>query len=302
MKEATMSIRSAVPLAPCLLSLLIAPALGKEKLQWKLKVGDSFTLEEKTDLSQRITFMKTEVRQRLTYTRVSRFTVVKKTGEDGYLLEQKIQAVKVKPVKGSGKIDAKLLRGMKGATFKITLNARMRVTKLEGYEALLKKLATSEQTGKMIRALLPREALTQGVENQFVFLPDKAVDKGNVWKHELTRPLGPLGTLKLTNSYTLKGKDMAENKPVVKIEVINTRSTFTPPPGGGASGFQVVKGRLKVVDRKETKGAIYFSPAQGRLVKSVTSLHLEGTLTVAVMGTTLAMDLKHEARTVVRLK
>jgi hypothetical protein len=106
----------------------------------------------------------------------------------------------------------------------------------------------------------------------------------------------------LTNSYKLLGKDKAENKPVVKIEVVNTKSTFTLPPEGSGPGFRVVKGRIKVVDRKESRGTIYFSPSQGRLVKAVLPLHLEGSVTVAVMGTMLSMDIKHQSKTTIRIK
>jgi hypothetical protein len=195
----------------------------------------------------------------------------------------------------------KLLQDLQGATFKITLSAKMRLVKFEGYEALMKKMAGNEDggkkedAGKQARALITRESLSRPTEALFAFLPDKAVAKGDEWTAESIRPLGVLGMLRMTNSYAYKAdeEDQGEDKKIVKLEVANSKSTFLPSEGGDGLAFRVIKGNFKV-DPKKSHGTIYFSAAKGRTVKAKHMIHLTGTLTVDAMGNMISIDIDHD--------
>jgi Family of unknown function (DUF6263) len=276
-----------------------APATGQIKIEWKLKEGDKFYLEERSNLKQTMKFMGSDLKQELDHTRLTLFTVLKKTDES-LVLEQKIESVKINRASGSAKPEGKLLQELEGATFKVYFNSKMKVIKLDGYDNLIKKMAKNEEIGKNARLLLPEESLSRPVEAFFTFLPDKAVAKGDKWAHEFSLPLGPLGTLKQENGYTVLGTDRVEGKEVVKLEVVNKKSSFTPAAGGGAQPFRVAKGDIRV-NAKKTRGTVYFSASLGRLVKSVKTMHVEGTLTIDVKGNMLTMDLEQEDTVTARI-
>jgi hypothetical protein len=274
------------------------PALGQVKLEWKLKQGDKFYLEERSVQKQKLKFMGSTVGHQLDLTRVSRFTVLKQ-GDDGYVLEQTIESVKVNRTTEAAKREAALRKGLEGATFKIQLNPQMRVTKFEGYEALIKKLAKSEDLGVSARVLLPEAELSRRVEALFSFLPGKAVTKGGKWTHEYSLPLGPLGVQKVQDTYTYQGAAKVEGQEVLKLEVANKSSTFTPS-GRGGDFFRVVKGDIRI-DPKKSKGTVYFSADRGRLVKAVRTTHQGGSLTMDAKGNTLVMDIEQEETATTRM-
>jgi hypothetical protein len=274
------------------LSASAVPAFGQVKLEWKFKEGDKFYLEERVVLKQTMKIPGTELKQELDHTRVTRFTVKKKT-DDTLVLEQKIESEKIHRVSGSAEPEGELLKKLEGATFTVTLNSKMKVTNFEGYDALIKKLAKKDDVGKAARTLMPQESLSKPVEAFFGFLPTKAVAKGDEWTHEFSLRLGPLGTLKQENGYTSAGDAKAEGKEVIKLEVVNKTSSFTPAAAGDLQPFRVTKGKLRV-NPKKTKGTVYFSSALGRLVKAVKTMNLDGTLTIDVKGNTLTMDIAQE--------
>jgi hypothetical protein len=274
-------------------------AFGQVKLEWKFREGDKFYLEERWSLKQIMKYMGSDLKQELDHTRLTRFTVLKKT-DDSLVLEQKIESVKINRASGSAKPEGKLLKELEGATFKVYLNSKMKVIKLDGYETLMKKMARDEDIGKNARLLMPEESLSRPVEAFFGFLPAKAVGKGDTWEYEFTLPLGPLGTLKVENGYTVQGNNKVGDQEVVKLEVANKKSSFTPAAGGGLQPFRVTKGDIRVIP-KQTKGIIYFSAVRGRVVKAEKTMALEGTLTIDVKGNMLTMDIEQEEKVTARV-
>jgi hypothetical protein len=283
-----------------ILAVMAVPARGQVKLEWKLKEGDKFYLEEITALKQNTKFMGMDIRHELNQTRITRFTVLKKNNDNSYLLEQKIETVRAKRGSTSGKADVRMVQQLQGATFKVTLNPKMHVTKFEGYEAQVKKMSNKEDVQKMVRILMPEESFLRATEALFGFLSEKPVAKGQSWTYDLVRPLGPLGVLKIENTYTSRGEEKVDNQQAVKLEVAAVKSSYTPPKANGGAGFQVTKGDIKV-DPKRSSGTLYFNAATGRLIKSSSRLQLTGSLSVTFMGTTLNMDVEHEETITARI-
>jgi hypothetical protein len=276
------------------------PVLAQVKLEWKLKEGDNLYLEEKVALKQNVRLMKTDQIHERAFTRVTRFTVLKKNPDGGYLLEQKIESIKMDRAVATGKADGKMLRDQEGAVFKVTLTPNFKVAKLEGYESLVKRLGENEEIAKSIRILMPRAGFASATEAVFSYLPEKKVNKGDTWAQERVRPLGALGSLKIENTCTLKGPEKIDDREVVKIEIAPARSVYSLPQAEGEQSFKVTRGDLRA-DREKSGGTLYFSAALGRLVKSVTALQMTGTLTVSVMGTTLVMEIEHEEKITARM-
>jgi hypothetical protein len=280
------------------LGLLSLPVSAEVTLEWKFKEGDKFYLQTDSNLAQTITSAGTEVKQQIDQSMVSSFTVKKKNADGSLVLEQKIENVTVK-TSGPGTMETKPPEGLKGAVFTITVNPKWKITKFEGYDALVKKLSGEDPAvDRLIRAFLPEEILKASAEEAFGFLPDKRVKKGDSWERELVYPLGPLGTLTATNKYTDedKNKEKVAGKDVERITAAMTikyqkPELKKPEEAAGALGLQILEGDLKAKDAKQT---IYFDPAAGRLVKSETKLRVEGMLTYSAVGKKTEMEIKQE--------
>jgi hypothetical protein len=265
------------------------PLYGQTKLEWKLKEGDIFYLETVVTSKQSITSGGKTVKQDLNSTTVTGFTVKKKTAEGGYVLEQKIESVKIKTAGGFGQGVEKLAKKMKGALLTLTLDKNMKVAGLEGYEDLVKKIAGDDSdAADAFRLMVPEETYKMAAGLVFGFLPDKAVVKGKSWKKKLKVPLGPLGSLKTENEYTLK-ETTTEG---VRIDFTSKVNYTAPDDKSDKVPFKIVKGDLSA---DEAKGTLVFDPAKGRLIRSEEKLVLSGNLTVEVAGNKL--DLKVEQTT-----
>jgi len=289
-------------LALVLLCSLAGPVAGASKLEWKFKEGDIFYLKETTKSRETITFMGKPYEQKLDHTRVSRFTVLKKDEDGSFVLEQKILRVRFeqgnKKRGGPHVASAKLLQDMEGATFKITLSPKMRVTKFEGYEALMKKMAGREEigkkedVGKQARALISEDSLVKPLEALFGFLPAKEVGKGDEWSYLSTRPLGVMGVLTMTNTYAYKAdKKNDQGDTLVTLDVANSKSLYRPAKVESGLAFRLVKGEFKV-DRKKTHGTISFNVTKGRIAESEQRTQLSGTVTMDAMGIMVTMDVE----------
>jgi hypothetical protein len=269
-------------------------AFGQGKLEWRFKEGDKFYLEERSTLKQTMKYMGSDLKQELNSTRLTSFTVLKKTDES-LVLEQKIESVKITRASGSAKPEANMLKELEGATFKVYFNSKMKIIKFDGYENLIKKMAKNEEIGKNAQLLMPEESLSRPVEAFFGFLPGKAVAKGDTWDHEFTLAVGPLGSLKLETCYTVKGNNRMGDREVVRLEVVNKKSAFTPAARGGVQPFRVAKGDIRV-NSKKTKGMVYFSASLGRLVKAENTMYLDGSLTIDVKGSMTTIEIEQEQR------
>jgi hypothetical protein len=285
--------RSAMAVLVAQLALAAAfPAHAQTKLEWKLKEGDKFYLENVSTLNQT---MKTAgvdtIQNNIEQTTVSLLTVKKKNA-DGLVLEQKIETMRLKPLSPTN-LDEKTLKqaqALEGAVFTFTISPKGEVTRFSGYEDFIKKIGGNDQAvGKEVRKFLTEDLLKAMPQELFGFLPDKAVKKGDKWERKVSYPLGPLGTLTSTNKYSYDGTEKVEGKDLDKITV-EMAMTYTTPPATpeGAKGLEVRKGELKAEGAKAT---IYFDSAAGRLVRSEETVPLKGKLTFAYSGTETEVDL-----------
>jgi hypothetical protein len=280
-------------------TVLVAPVHGQVTLEWKFKKGDKFYLESVSTLNQSMKALGKELRQDMEITYLFAVTVQEVDADKSAVLEQTLESVAVKNVGGAtGELPAqdKFNQQLKGATFRLTVTPHGEVTKFEGYEALLKKLAGEDAVArKTVQAVLSEDYLKQAATDVFGVLPSGPVKVEEAWerKHEL--PLGPLGSFAIARTYTYDGKDNLAGKLFDKIGFKGT-AAYTAPKSGeaGPFPFQVTKADLKP---EGIKGTAWFDADAGRLVGLETSMNVKGTLTAVVSGNTLDTELD-QARTV----
>jgi hypothetical protein len=274
-------------------AVLAAPAHGQVTLEWKFKKGDKFYLESTSTLHQSMKSLGKELRQDMDITYVFAVAVQDVNADRSGVLEQTLESITVKNIGGpTGEIPAgdKFNQQLKGATFRLTVTPQGEVTKFEGYEDLLKKVAGEDAAArKTVQAVLSEEYLKRSATDVFGVLPPGPVKGGDEWQKKQELPLGPLGSFAVTRTYTYRGKDILDGKSYDKITFDGTATYALPKSGeAGPFPFQVTKADLKT---EGIKGTVWFDEAAGRLVQMTLEMSVKGTLTAVVSGNTLDTEL-----------
>lgn len=273
---------------------LVGAAQGETKIEWKFTQGDKFYLENVTNLKQTIEVMGQKIPMDSVNTTVSSFKVLK-VAPDEVVLEQKIESVKIKAGQGAGP-QAQVAEKMAGSVFTVTLNGKGEVTKIAGFDELIKKLSeNNEEIGKLLKSILTEDTMKQGIQEAFSFVPGKPVNQGDSWKRQMRLSMGPMGTFIVDLDYTYQGK----GKEGEEIGVKGVYGYEAPKAGGGGGlPFKVTKGEFKTED---AKGLLIFDAVQGRLIRNEFNSKLNGTMTIAVGDQNAAMELKQETQTRIRV-
>jgi hypothetical protein len=259
------------------LALTAAPALGQNKPQWHFKEGDTFVVERIYSQKQTAETKSKIFKDDRTKTLVTSITVKEKAAA-GHVLLIKIDSVRFQSAGTAvaGGFDDKAAARMKGCTFLVTVTAQGKLSKLEGYDAFIDKLADKDgASAKTLRALISEESLREDFEDIFNFLPDKPVHMGSKWKRETSEPVPPFGSLQSAIEYVLE----EEQGDVLTIGY--TIKTSYKPPANPNELLRVIKGELRGEDGK---GAIVFDVAKGRLVRGSKTLSVRGDLVIDSMG------------------
>jgi Family of unknown function (DUF6263) len=270
-----------------LLGGLAVPAYGQVKLEWKFKEGDTFWVETTSKTRQTRQAMGRESKSELDQTTVWRFTVLK-AAADATVIEQVLESLDAK----ANAADPKLAERMKGARFALTLDAKREITRFEGYDDFLDRLANGNDTiKKVLGNILSEDAIKQTAAEAFTTLPGKPVKQGDKWQRKTSVALGPLGSLDVDNNLTYEGKAKIDDKEAEKITQA-PNVTFTPPKAAGLAGFPTIaKADLKA---DAARGTIYFDAAAGRMVQAEMKTHLKGTMTLTGAGKDVEADIDLE--------
>jgi hypothetical protein len=173
------------------LLFVIAAAPGDAyALKWKLAAGDVFYVKTTTTTEQTIVTTGNDIGQTTTTTSVLKFAV--KSVKDGAAvieltyLDHKSDA--------TGLPGANVADKLKGVTFTLTLDARMKATKLEGYDKFVDATADgNESTKKILRAILPEDLIRESAGRMFAVGSLKPVAVGDTWDEMDRYSLAPLG-------------------------------------------------------------------------------------------------------------
>jgi hypothetical protein len=284
-------LRRSWPGALLTLVSLAFPAPAQEvKLEWKFKPGDKFYLQTDSSVKQtmRTPSLGKELKQETEQSTLFSVSVEAVNADKSVVLEYKIEGVIARSATGGGAaaLEEKLQQQLTGATFKVTLGAKGEVTKFEGYEDLVKKLAGDDENAKkVIRALFSEDELKAKATDALRFLPDGPVKIDAEWERDSKWPLGPLGSFELKKKYTYKGIEKAVpiNKalPAINYHVPDPKYSPPPKPEGAPLPIQVAKGDLRA---ENFKGTVYFDAEAGRLAYAETTLTVKGTVSFAGQG------------------
>ena len=277
---------------------LSLPLHAQVTLAWKFEEGETLYIENievqkmSLDYQDNKTKETKKNKQDTVTTTISSLKVQKNTAL-GTILDIKVESLKTMVNGKEAAGDAKMAEKIKGSVFTITLNPAGRITKLEGYEDYIQKLADGDEAKeKVARASFPEEALRKSLEDSFNFLPGRPVNKGDSWKQDAVVPMGLFGSFKVVKNYSYGGK--GEGGDAI---VFASAMTYTPPTGEGAV-VKVVKGGLKA---EEGKGTFLFDSAKGRLIKGGNHLVIKGALTVEIMNMQQNMELAVDLTTTIRI-
>jgi hypothetical protein len=279
-------IRFCSTLALAVLALAVPSALAADavKLELKFQEGDTFYIETTNNTKQTMEFAGMKQESDSESTTVTRFKVLK-VDKDATVIEQKIESMKNKTSGGLPGAD-KIMDSLKGQTFKLTLNAKGEVTKLEGYDEFMKKLGSdNDATAKLLKSFMSEDTLKASAAESFAFLPDKAVNKGDTWKRTQAVPLGPLGNLKGETTYTDKGP----GKDGQEITFEQTLAYSPPKEDDAGLPFKITKGEMKA---EKASGTMVFDVSKGRLVRTDSTMKMKGSLTFEVAGTSTTLNLE----------
>jgi hypothetical protein len=195
---------------------------------------------------------------------------------------------------------ADFFKALIGAEFILTVTPEMKVKEVEGKDAFLKKLiSTNQQMEPLLKQILSDDALRQMSDPAFSMVPDKPVKPGDSWKRTSKLNMGPIGTYESTYTYTFEGMDEKE-KDLARIKVATELKYIAPTsPAAGAAPlpFKIVSADLKT---KDATGLILFDVKNGRLHSSDLSLTLEGRLNIDVSGMASDVELNQKQTTKVK--
>lgn len=288
------------------------PAASGEKanLVWKLEKNKTFYQKMATTTSQKMKVTNTDVTQTQEQTFYFSWTPEKQTG-DVWEIKQKITGVTMKIDIGGSQITydstkteaannplGDFFKALVGAEFTLTLDTKaMKVTKVEGRDAFLKKLTTANpQMQQLLNQILSDNALKEMAEPTFAALPNKEEAKGATWTRDSTLDMGPIGKYSNSYKYTYDGKDEA-NKKLDRIKVETTLKYDKPADNAvGGLPFKIKNANLK---SDKATGTVLYDPEKGRIEKSTSTLDLKGDLDIEIGGQTTKVELNQTQNTTV---
>jgi hypothetical protein len=293
-----------------LLAGLAMPVAAQEvKLEWKFEKGKPFFQEMTTKTDQSMKVMGMDITQTQNQTFIFGWTPKDQDKDKNWVVDQKIEAVKMdieiggnkisydstKDTAGTGNALADFFKALVGSTFTLTISPDMKVLKVEGRDDFVNKLVKANpQMKPLLEQILGEDALKQMSETAFGMLPNKPVKKGDTWTKESKLNMGPIGTYITNYKYTYEGKDG-------KLDKIKVDSNLTyEAPGPAAAGtlpFKITEAKLA---SKNSSGTIWFDNDKHRIDHSEMKLTLDGTLKIDIGAMSTEVTLTQNQTTTVK--
>ncbi len=164
-----------------------------------------------------------------------------------------------------------------GATLTLHVDARGQVSKVEGADKLLDKLARDDTARRaaLAEALSP-EAIAASVSQSLGLLAGKAVKTGAEWETGGELKLGALGRLKLERKCKLESVENRGAKSLAKVSWTTKLLDYRPARSSGIA-FQVVNGHLSDVS---AVGSLEVDLDAGRPLSGKCEVKLAGYVTL----------------------
>jgi hypothetical protein len=268
-------------------ALALVLALGAPpddyNLMWKLKEGDTFYLQGKVTIEQTINAMGRAVEQEMTTDTVAQYKVKSvKPGTTVVEMTYLSNKVVAKGLPGADAANDKL----KGVTLTATLDAKLEVVKVEGYEKILDALAgNNEQARAVVKMTLPEAVIKQMFTDTFALVPGGVAKVGGTWKRTDAIPMPGLGEVTTASTFKLDS---------VKDDAASVSWTATGKfklGDGTIPGAKISKADLKI---EKLSGGYTFDVQAGRVKSSKTAMEMSGSMTFEANGQEVSVDMKQK--------
>jgi hypothetical protein len=282
---------------------------GKTDVQGKFKKGATFYTETTTETEQAMTVAGNKLDQTQKQTYYSRWTIKGQDKQKNWILVQQIEAIKSDMVVGGNKISYDSTKGMDqgaplGEVYQALLNAELTFTvrpsdlvivKLDGRQAVLKKLDNlAPEMKNLMKTMLEEGALRQMADPLFAAVPNKSVKPGESWVRATAVSMGPIGTYQQSSRFTFQGKDKKTGLARISEEVTMKWRPPSDVEPADPLPFKIKKANLKS-DRGS--GLIEFDLQKGRVVRSTSTIELQGTMTIDIAGAETEVEMRQQQRT-----
>lgn len=281
--------------------LFLLPLQGDAvPLRWQFKQGDVFQQETISKINQVVKANQQEFKQDLVHTTLVKYTI-NAVGPDGITLEQQIESMKATTPDGSPSPgNNAVLNQLQGTILKAKLSPELQVKEIEGYDDLLKRLAGDDPSIRRVaQALLSEEQLKNAVQHSLGFVPQNTAAPGATWKREMSISLGPLGSVRISQSFKFEGMEKIDGVSLAKISFQPTVNYTPPKPEAANPELSITQGTIQL---KQGSGTVYFDPAAGRLHHSTLKLELTGEMTARLNGKDVPLRFEQTQSVEVRMK
>ncbi len=258
--------------APIVALFLIAAPDNTYSLQWKLKEGEVFYNKTTVEMDQTIEAMGQSIDQKIKMNTVLKFKV-KSVSKGSTVVEMTYLENKIEGLPGLNIGDK-----LKNVIFTATLDDKMQVKKLEGYDKFLDALSNGDDTQKKVmKSMMPETSVRQMFGQTFAIAPEKPLAVGDDWKRTDKMSLGPLGNVETTSTFKLQNVkgDVADITFKGELEFKAGDSEDNGLP------FKITKADLKA---EKFSGSHHFDIKLGRVTESKMEMEMNGTMTIGVAG------------------
>lgn len=271
------------------LALLATAPADTYPLEWKLNEGDVFYNKTAISMDQTVEVAGMSIDQTIEMKTILKFKV--KSVKDG--------ATVVEMTYLENKVDSKGLPGanisgkLKDVMFTATLNKKLEVTKLEGYDKFLDALSDGDaDQRKLLKSMMPEATIRQSFGQTFALAPGKPVAVGEKWDRSDKMALGPLGNVEIRSKYQLEG--VSGNLATISVK---GELSYQAGEGDGAGlPFKITAAELKA---EKFIGTMKFDLKNGRATDSKVDMVMAGTMTIEAAGNKVDAKLKQKMTTVV---
>jgi hypothetical protein len=262
-------------------------------LKWSLAEGTTFYTKSVTDMDMQINVLGQSIDMKMKVSGVQRLKVLSaKPGATKIEMTMTSMEMSVEGLPGGAGIPGLDAIGdrIKGATLTATLDDKLAVTKLEGYDKFLDKLAGDDAAvRKQMKTQFSEATVGQMFTQVFSFAPDKSVKVGDTWNR--TEKM-PAAGMEATVKQKYKLDSVTDG--VAKIGLTGD-VTFKAGQGfpGLPEGVDVSNFEMKA---EKFAGTLLFDTKTGRLTENKTDMDLNGSVTISANGQKIEMTMKIKAK------
>jgi hypothetical protein len=295
-----------------LLALAGAASAKPVELKWKWKADETFYVQTVTRVKQtlvvedprgdpdrpgapRRTDRDRELRQDYEHISWVRYTVTRVNPDGSAVLKQTVVADRT-AVKGPEV--TKDDRTFDGVELTLHVDAHGKVTKVEGADKLLDKLAAGDTTRReAMREKVSEESLRKSATRTLNLMPDAPVEVGETWKRSDELKLGAMGSATTERVYKLEKVEDRGATRYASVSFVN-RVTGYRPAADGDLALRIADGTLS---ESSGKGTVEIDMDAGRPSEATTSLSLSGTFTFRNREETFRTRLTQEQTVTVKV-